>query len=216
MRLQEESVMKEKAIEDTQIGSMHEMGEMRRAQELRVDEFSIQKLSESYETIQRLTSQVQELQERMYYLNDSGEFHEAESNCSGKNSHVPSQPARIPSPRSKHGIHLDYRKTFFFFFCKSTLDARLLTSTSSRNHPCMTPNAAVEAPALISTGKRVAREDERVGSTIPMSTFARRPADYELLCSYGYSTEFYGWAAKTAHIGTSILTHSTIIFNVGK
>ena len=39
----------------------------------------------------------------------------------------------------------------------------------------MTPNAAGEAPALISTGKLVEREDERIGSTIPMPTFARRP-----------------------------------------
>ena len=44
------------------------------------DEFSVQKLRESHETIQRLTSQVQELQERMNYLNDSGEFEEVESN----------------------------------------------------------------------------------------------------------------------------------------
>ena len=46
VRLQEDLVMKEKA-----------------AQELRVDEFSIQKLRESHETTQMLTSQVQELQD---------------------------------------------------------------------------------------------------------------------------------------------------------
>ena len=39
----------------------------------------------------------------------------------------------------------------------------------------MTPSAAGEGPALTSTGKLVAREDERIGSTIPMPTFARRP-----------------------------------------
>ena len=57
--------MKEKSLRDTQIRSMHEMGEIKRAQELRVDEFSVQKLRESHDTIQRLTSQIQELQERM-------------------------------------------------------------------------------------------------------------------------------------------------------
>ena len=36
--------------------TVHEMGEMKRVQELRVDEFSVQKLRESHETIQRLTS----------------------------------------------------------------------------------------------------------------------------------------------------------------
>ena len=42
---------------------MHEMGDMKRAQEFSVDEFSFQMLRKSHETIQRLTSQVQELQE---------------------------------------------------------------------------------------------------------------------------------------------------------
>ena len=64
MRLEEELAVKEKAIRDTQMSrTMHEMGEMKRAQELRLDEFSIQKLRESHEIIQKLTSQVQELQE---------------------------------------------------------------------------------------------------------------------------------------------------------
>ena len=74
VRLQEELVIKEKVVRNTQIRSMHEMGGMKRAQELRVDEFSPQKLRESHETIQRLTSQVQESQEKMNYLNDPGEF----------------------------------------------------------------------------------------------------------------------------------------------
>ena len=38
------------------------MEELRRAQELRVDEFSVQKLRESHDIIQQLTSQVQDLQ----------------------------------------------------------------------------------------------------------------------------------------------------------
>ena len=43
VRLQEELLVKEKALRDTQIRSMHEMGEIKRAQELRVEEFSVQK-----------------------------------------------------------------------------------------------------------------------------------------------------------------------------
>ena len=100
VRLQEELAMKGKAPRDTQIRCMHIMGEMKRAQELRFDEFSVHKLRESHDTIQGLTSQIQALQERMNCMNDSGEFQEVESNYCGKNSHVPSQPAVIPSPRS--------------------------------------------------------------------------------------------------------------------
>ena len=75
------------------------MGEMKRAQALRVDEFSVQKWGESHETIRRLTLRVQELQEQMNSMNDSGEFQEVESNHSGRLSYVPSRPAAIPNCR---------------------------------------------------------------------------------------------------------------------
>ena len=65
VQLQEELFLKERVLRDTHIRSMHEMGEMKRAQELRVDEFSVQKLRESHDTIQKLTSQLQEMQERV-------------------------------------------------------------------------------------------------------------------------------------------------------
>ena len=42
--------MKEKAL-----GGIHEMEELRRPQELRVDEFSVQRLRESHNTIRKLT-----------------------------------------------------------------------------------------------------------------------------------------------------------------
>ena len=100
VRLQEEFAMKEKAIRVTQIRSIHEMGEMKRAQELRVDEFSVQKLRKSHDTIQKLTSQIQELQEKVNCMNDSGDFLDVESNCSGRLYQVSSQPAVVPSPRS--------------------------------------------------------------------------------------------------------------------
>ena len=48
---------RQKGLRDTQIRSMHEMGEVKTAQELRVDEVSVQKLRESDETIHTLTSE---------------------------------------------------------------------------------------------------------------------------------------------------------------
>ena len=92
--------MKEKVLQDTQIRSMYEMGEMKRAQELRVDEVSVQKIRENHESIQKLTSQLQEIQEQMNSMNDSSEFQEVEFNYSGRMSYVSSQPAMIPSSRS--------------------------------------------------------------------------------------------------------------------
>ena len=92
-RLHEELAQREKALRDTRIRNIHEMEELKSAQEMRTDEFSIHKLKESHATMQELTSQKQELQERMIFLNDSKEFHDVETICSGKLSLVPSQPA---------------------------------------------------------------------------------------------------------------------------
>ena len=64
---------------------------------MRIDDFSRNALRESHASIQELTSQIQELQERMNYMNDSKEFEDVESISSGKLSHVPSQPAVVPS-----------------------------------------------------------------------------------------------------------------------
>ena len=75
VRLQEELSTKETVLRNTQIRNMHEMGEMKRAQEQRIDEVSVQKLRGKHETIQQLTSQLQKMQERMNSMNDSGDFH---------------------------------------------------------------------------------------------------------------------------------------------
>ena len=99
-RLQEELLRKEKALRDTQIRSMHEFENMKRTQVQQVDEMSIQKLRENHETIQHLTSQLQQLQEQMNFMNSSGEFQDIESNYSGRLSHVSSQPEMIPMSRA--------------------------------------------------------------------------------------------------------------------
>ena len=74
---------------------------------MRIDEFSRQELRESQATVNELTSQIQELD----LLSDSGQFRDVESACSGRLSHVPSQPAVLPSPRgmprSDQSLRLD-------------------------------------------------------------------------------------------------------------
>ena len=98
-RLHEELAKRERALRETHIRSIHEVEELRRAQELRIDEFSRQELRQSQATFNELTSQIQELQERVNLMNDSREFQDVESACSGRLSTVPSQPAVVPSPR---------------------------------------------------------------------------------------------------------------------
>ena len=55
---------------------------------------------------------------------------------------------------------------------RSTLESSQIPYQGS--HSFMTPNAAGEVPVHISTGALVAREEERIGGTIPMPTFASR------------------------------------------
>ena len=99
VRLQEENGMKEKALRDTQSRSIHEMGELKRARDLRVDDFCVQKLRESHDTIQGLTSQIQELQERVNCIERFRRFSRDRSELQWKKFSRSSQRGVIPSPR---------------------------------------------------------------------------------------------------------------------
>ena len=67
---------------------------------MRIDESFRNELRESHATIQELTSQIQELQERMNYLSDSKRISRCTIDYSGKSCHVPSQLAIVPSLRA--------------------------------------------------------------------------------------------------------------------
>ena len=63
VRRQQEISVKEEILRNTQIRSLHEMGEMKRAEELRVAELSVPRSRGNHETIQRLTFQLQAMQD---------------------------------------------------------------------------------------------------------------------------------------------------------
>ena len=75
---------REKALREPHTSSIHEVEELKRAQEIRIYEFSRHELRESQATFQELTSQIQELQERVNFMNDSREIQHVESICSKK------------------------------------------------------------------------------------------------------------------------------------
>ena len=79
------------------------------------------------------------------------------------------------------------------------------------------PSATGAIPVQVSTGRPVARGEERIGSTTPMPMTARRPVNHEFFLTSGSSTEFYGSTAKTADIGASVreVPHTFIIFVLG-
>ena len=63
--LHEELAQRDRALRETHIKSIHEVGKLQRAQEMQIDELSRNDLWESHATIQKLTSQIQELQDRV-------------------------------------------------------------------------------------------------------------------------------------------------------
>ena len=126
---------------------------------------------------------MQEMQEQMNSMNDSGEFQEVESNHSGRLSHVSSQPTIIPS--SRFVLSRDKRLPFDTWntseLQENVFGNQFSTSDSSRNHyqgihHSTTPGATGSVPVHIGTGTLVARDEDLTGGTIPMPTFARRPS----------------------------------------
>ena len=184
-RLWEELSMKEKVLRDTQIRNMHEMGEINRAQELRVDEISVQQLRENHETIQQLTSHLQQMQEQMNSMNDSGDFQDVESNSSGRLSHVSSQLAMIPSSRSK--LSRDKRlplDTWNQSGSQENVFGGQFSIFGSPRNPSQGIHYDVEhktlretesVPRAMVTRTSFARDDEQNHGTIPMPTFATKP-----------------------------------------
>ena len=76
--------------------SLTEMEELRKFQNSTFDEFTNQKLIEDHKIIMELSGSLQELQNEVNCMNDSKDFQDAESVCSG-NSHVTSQPMVFPT-----------------------------------------------------------------------------------------------------------------------
>ena len=210
VRLQEELSLKERVLRDTQIRSMHEMGAMKRVQEQRVDEISVQKNKKNHETVQKLTSQLQEMQEQMNSMNDSGFFQEVESNYSGRLSHVSSQPAMIPSSRSvlSHDKRLPLGTWNTSGSQKNVFGNLFSAFDSPRNHPqripyCTTPGETGSVPQAIGTGTSFERDDKHNREHKSNADICKKAVDHEFVNTGGNSAAFYGWTAETANIGAA-------------
>ena len=96
-------IVEDRDLREAHIKSLHEIEELKRVQELRVDEFSRRRLIENQDTTNELTARIQELQNEVNCMNDSRDFKDAESARSGL-FHVPSQPALFPPHRDSGGL----------------------------------------------------------------------------------------------------------------
>ena len=101
--LQEQLSEQNRDLREAHIKSLHEMEELKRVQELRIDESSRRRLIENQDTINELTARIQELHNEVNCINDWSDFKDAESVRSGQ-SHVTSQPAFFPPFRDPGGM----------------------------------------------------------------------------------------------------------------
>ena len=119
----------------------------------------------------------------MNFLNDSREFQEQETICSGKLSHVPSQPAVVPSPRSvlsrDESLRSDTRNLSGTQGNVFGNPRAVIDSSQTPHHGILhssNQSATGGIPVQRSTGRPVAKGEEPIGSTVPMQSFARRPS----------------------------------------
>ena len=142
----------------------------------------MQKLRENHETIQQLTTPLQQMQEQMNSVNDSGDFQDVESNYSGRLSHVSSQPVMIPSSRGllrrNKRLPLDTwnqsgLQENVFGNEYSTFDSPRDYSQSIQSDDVHRNRKAVPEAGRTKTSHT--SEDRQNQGTIPMPTFATRP-----------------------------------------
>ena len=159
---------KKKLFEILKIRSMHEMEEMKRAQELRVDEISqckiLQKIMRQYKNPLRscrkfkdrwILRMIQENFKKWSRITVEF-FHTFPVNLQGFQVHALCLAA-TNACHLTHGIDLDHRDVFAN--PRPTLES---SQTHHRgSHQFATPSAAGEAPAFKSTKRLVAREEER-------------------------------------------------------
>ena len=69
--LQEQLSEQNRDLREAHLKSLHEMEELKRFQELRIDEFSRRRLIQNQDTIHELTARFQELQNEVNCMNDS-------------------------------------------------------------------------------------------------------------------------------------------------
>ena len=101
-------------LREARLKSLNEMEELKRFQGSTFDTIARRRLVEDQDTILVLTGKMQELQNEITCMNDSRDFHDAESVRSG-NSHVTSQrvsftPHPIPEGMLRHSFGMPSRR----------------------------------------------------------------------------------------------------------
>ena len=215
--------MKETALRDTQIRSMHEMGEMKRVQELRVDEVSVQKMKrkswdntnahfsvagnawtdEFYEWFRRFSRRGIKLQWEIV-LRFSLQWFQVLVPCW----------AATNACLLTHGIHRDHRKSFLVINFLRLIHTR---DHHQGIHSCAPQRERWPVPQATGTGDSFRKRwKNRSRDTIPMPTFARRPPTMSCIIPVEFPHPLYGWTAKTSRFRkwNSTIHQSTIFLDL--
>ena len=160
-RLHEKLAQRERALRETHIKGVHEVEETKRAQEMRIDEFSRHELRERLLS-KRSHLEYKSLQERVNFMNDSREFQYVESVCSA-----------TKACDLMHGTCLVHGETFLAVPLHQSIHHRHLYRGTL--HP-WNLNATCGNLVRDSTGRLVARSEEQNRDTIPTPRFVRRPS----------------------------------------
>ena len=97
--LQEELLRQQQDLREVHQQDLMKQKELQKFQNSTFDEFAQKKFIEDQKIIMELSGRLQELQNEVNFMNDSRDFRDAESICSG-NSHVTSPPGLFPKTSS--------------------------------------------------------------------------------------------------------------------
>ena len=141
----------------------------------------MQKLRENHETIQQLTSQLQQMQKQMNSVDDSRDFQDVESNYCGTLSHVSSQPVMIPSSRTllsrdkrlllDRWIQSGLQENDFGINFLRLIHPQIILKKNQSDDVQRNREAA---PESVRMKTRYTSEDRQNQGTIPMPTFETR------------------------------------------
>ena len=101
--LQEELLRQQQEFREVHQQDLMEHLELQKFQNSAFDEFTQKKFIEDQKTIMELSGRLQELQNEVNFMNDSKDFMDAESTCSG-NPHVTSPPGLFPKHHPFEGM----------------------------------------------------------------------------------------------------------------
>ena len=145
VRLQEELSMKDKVLRNTHIRNMHGMGEMKRAQELRVDEVSVQnweKITRQYRSsvlscrkckTRWILWMILEIFKKWIQIT-AGDCLTFPVDLQCFQVLVPCWAA-LNACLSAHGLHMDFRKTFLVIDFLRLIHPETILKEFSRAHP---------------------------------------------------------------------------------